>query len=51
MSEVLNSILLDCGCSFTVCGKKWLNCYTDSLPEITQLVESESSELFELRPR
>ena len=33
MSESLNCALLDSGCSSTVCGKNWLQCYTDTLPD------------------
>ena len=47
----LNSSLIDSGCSSKVCRKKWLNYYNNSLPEGTQLVESESSKSFKFGPR
>lgn len=31
--ESRNSAVLDSGCSSTVAGKKWINCYIDSLSE------------------
>ena len=31
--EVHNCAVLDCGCSSTVCGGKWLKCYLDSLDD------------------
>ena len=48
--ESLNSALLYSGWSSTVCRKNWLNCYINSLPEGSQLVESESSKSFKFGP-
>ena len=31
--EARNCAVLDCACSSTVCGKRWLNCYLDSLDD------------------
>ena len=31
--EACNCAVLDCACSSTVCGKRWLNCYLDSLDD------------------
>ena len=31
--EAQNSMVVDSACSKTVCGKKWLKCYIDSLDE------------------
>jgi hypothetical protein len=33
VEEEKNYILLDTGCTSTVCGKAWLDCYLDSLPD------------------
>ena len=33
LSESLNKALLDSGCTKTVCGEEWLNCYMESLTE------------------
>ena len=33
LGETLNLAVLDSGCTKTVCGEQWLNCYIDSLSE------------------
>ena len=32
LGETLGSMILDSGCSRSVCGLKWFNCYLDTLP-------------------
>ena len=46
--ETFNKAVLDSGCSRTVCGKDWLDCYIQSLPDnISKIVdEKESNVLF-----
>ncbi len=45
MSEALGSIVLDSGCSTTVCGKDWLQAYVDTLsPQDVKLIKEETSE-------
>ena len=34
--EALNSAILDSGCSSTVAGKGWFDCFIESLPEKSQ---------------
>ena len=46
VSETLNCALIDTGCSATVCGKNWLQCYVDTLPENTILEEHHSGKVF-----
>ena len=43
VGETLNAAVLDSGCTRTVCGKLWLDCYIDSLSK-------EDSKLIEERP-
>ena len=43
VGETLNAAVLDSGCTGTVCGKLWLDCYIDSLSK-------EDSKLIEERP-
>ena len=31
VGECLGYAVLDCGCTSTVCGKDWLDCYVDTL--------------------
>ena len=50
VSESLNCALLDCGCSSTVCGKNWLQCYLDTLPEGVDLQERSSTKSFKFGP-
>ena len=33
VSEAFNHALLDSGCTSTVCGTDWINCYLDSLSD------------------
>ena len=42
-------MLIDTGCSATVCGKTWLQCYVDTLPENTILEEHHSGKVFRFR--
>ena len=44
--NTLNCALIDTGCSATVCGKSWLQCYVDTLPENTILEECQSGKVF-----
>ena len=40
VSETLNCGTVDSGCSLTVCGENWLQCYLDMLPpEVVQNIE------------
>ena len=40
VGETLNEAVLDSGCTGTVCGKLWLDCYIDSLSkEDPKLIE------------
>ena len=50
MSESLNCALLDSGCSSTVCGKNWLQCYTDTLTDGVDLQEKSSWKSFRFGP-
>ena len=50
VSESLNCALLDFGCSSTVCGKNWLQCYTDTLPDGVDLQEKSSGKSFRFGP-
>ena len=50
VSESLNCALLDSGCSSTVCGKNWLQCYTDTLPDGVDLQERDSGKSFKFGP-
>ena len=45
-SETLNCALIDTGCSVTVCGKNWFQCYADTLAENTILEEHHSGKIF-----
>ena len=33
LGQTINSAILDSGASTTVCGKKWLDCFLETLPE------------------
>ena len=33
LGQTINSAILDSGASITVCGKKWLDCFLETLPE------------------
>ena len=33
LGQTINSAILDSGASTTVCGKKWLHCFLETLPE------------------
>ena len=33
LSETINKAILDSGCIHTICGRKWLDCYVDSLSD------------------
>ena len=33
LGQKINSAILDSGASTTVCGKKWLDCFLETLPE------------------
>ena len=48
IGKTLNAVVLDSGCSRTVCSQSWLNCYIESLSEEDQdqLQEKESSTRF-----
>ena len=46
VSETLNCALVDSGCSSSVCGKNWLTCYVDTLPENVDLQETLSKKSF-----
>ena len=50
VSESLNCALLDSGCSSTVCGKNWLSCYIDTLPENVDLQVTQSNKSFKFGP-
>ena len=44
LGETINKAILDSGCSETVCGNVWLQCYLDSLnKEESAKVQSQSS--------
>ena len=34
VGETLSSTVLDTGCTKTICGRNWLNCYLDTLDEV-----------------
>ena len=45
IGETLNMAILDSGCSKTVCGNTWMNCYLDTLSEEDKkLVKEEKSD-------
>lgn len=48
LGETLGSVLLDSGCSKTVCGRPWLQCFLDTLSatEKVQVVYESSSSMF-----
>ena len=37
VGETLSSAVLFTGCTKTVCGRNWLNCYLDTLDEVEKL--------------
>ena len=48
MGESIGSVVLDSGCSRTVCGEDWLSCFmvTLNLKEKSSITTSESSYFF-----
>ena len=47
VDEALSTAILDSGCTRTVCGQTWMNCYLDTLlKEESDQVVTESSETF-----
>ena len=48
LSETFNTAVLDSGCSKTVCGKIWLDCYLNSIPkeELLKIVDKDSDTRF-----
>ena len=46
VGETLSCAVLDSGCTQTVCGRKWLDCYTDSLIDEDIIKEKPSTAAF-----
>ncbi len=46
VGETLSCAVLDSGCTQTVCGRKWLDCYTDSLIDENIIKEKPSTAAF-----
>ena len=34
LGETIGAVVLDSGCSETVCGQKWYDCFVDTLPQV-----------------
>ena len=51
LRQTINSAILDSGASTTICGKKWLNCFLETLPEdsIKEIPYEEGTKSFKFR--
>ena len=36
LGETIGAVVLDSGCSETVCGKTWYECFVDTLPQVVK---------------
>uniref|UniRef100_A0A7M5XEQ1 Integrase catalytic domain-containing protein n=1 Tax=Clytia hemisphaerica TaxID=252671 RepID=A0A7M5XEQ1_9CNID len=50
VSETLSCAVIDPGCPSNVCGKNWLNCYLDSLPNREDVTETKSKKSYQFGP-
>ena len=50
VSETLSCAVIDPGCPSNVCGKNWLKCYLDSLPNQDDVTETPSKKSYQFGP-
>ena len=50
VSETLSCAVIDPGCPSNVCGKNWLNCYLDSLPNLDEVTEAPGKKSYQFGP-